>query len=216
MILWRLERPLLAVSSVPLGGGLGLRMWVVNVQVPADYARRDPERHLEDIGRAAGLSGQGVGMLTAASIDHMSGATDNGVEVHATVGIEHPTWAAADDGFLEGPPAGTINVVAFVPARLSDAAMVNAVVTLTEAKTQALLDEGISATGTASDAVCVLARADGESESFCGPRSLWGARLARATYRAVSAGCIGSTGRVSADGDEPGRAVRRRPGTTAR
>jgi len=215
MIVWRLECPLLGVSSAPLGGGLGLRSWVANVEVPADYARRDPDQHLEDISRAAGLSGQGVGMLTAAPIDDVRAATDTGVEVHATVGIEHPTWAAADDS-LESSPAGTINVVAFVPARLSDAAMVNAVVTLTEAKTQALFDAGISATGTASDAVCVLARADGESERFCGPRSLWGARLARATYRAVSAGCIGSTEGISALEEEPGRAGRRRPGTTAR
>ena len=87
-------------------------------------------------------------MLTAASIDDMREATDTGVDVHATVGIDHPTWAAVDDGlagdgaFAGDPAPGTINVVAFVPARLSDAAMVNAVVTLTEAKTQALLDAG--------------------------------------------------------------------------
>jgi len=186
-----------------------LRSWVVNVEVPADYARRDPEQHLEDIARAAGLSGRGAGMLTAASIDDMREATDTGVAVHATVGIDHPTWAAVDDGlagdgaFAGDPAPGTINVVAFVPARLSDAAMVNAVVTLTEAKTQALLDAGISATGTASDAVCILALDAGEKESFCGPRSLWGARLARATYRAVSAGCVVGTEAGSAVGDEP-------------
>jgi adenosylcobinamide hydrolase len=199
VVVWRLPRPLAAVSSAPLGGGLGLRSWVVNAQVGGDYSREDPDRHLEDLAAEAGLSGAGVGMLTAASVEEMSGAADGGARVWATVGTEHPTWAAAGDGFSGDGRPGTINVVAFVPARLSDAALVNSVVTVTEAKVQALFEAGVAGTGTASDAVCVLCERDGIPELFCGPRSHWGARLARATYGAVA----GSAN------------LRRREGTTA-
>lgn len=215
MIVWRLARPLLAVSSAPLGGGLGLRCWVVNAEVAADYARRDPDRHLEELSASAGLSGAGVGMLTAASIDELSSAAEDGLEVHATIGIKHPTWAAATGSFPENGRAGTINVVAFVPERLSEAALVNAVVTLTEAKSQALLDAGVSGTGTASDAVCVLAPPDGIAQRFCGPRSFWGARLARTAYRGISAGCAGTVAAEVSKGWDPGGPVRGRPGTTA-
>jgi adenosylcobinamide amidohydrolase len=85
---------------------------------------------------------------------------------------------------------GTINVIVSVPVPLSDAAYVNAVMTATEAKTQALLEAGIRATGTASDAVCIAAPTAGEQEDFAGPRSLWGARVARAVHAAVHAGAL--------------------------
>lgn len=73
---------------------------------------------------------------------------------------------------------------------LSEAAYVNAVITATEAKTQALPDAGFRASGTASDAICVAAPAAGEPEDFAGPRSLWGARVARAVHSAVHAGAV--------------------------
>jgi adenosylcobinamide amidohydrolase len=61
---------------------------------------------------------------------------------------------------------------------------------VTEAKTQAVLDAGFAATGTATDAVCVAAPAAAEAaaENFAGPRSVWGARIARAVYAAVLEG----------------------------
>ena len=73
-----------------------------------------------------------------------------------------------------GPP-GTVNVVAFLPVRHSDAALANVLCTITEAKVQALLDGGISGTGTASDAVTVLCPASGPAQPFGGPRSEFGA-----------------------------------------
>jgi adenosylcobinamide amidohydrolase len=133
-----------------------------------------------------GLTGQGVGMLTAADVrrDGRRGA-DEGVEVLATVGLGHPVRAAVPAGEEELAPAGTINLVAWVPVRLSDAALVNAVATATEAKAQALSDLGLEATGTATDAVCIACPPSGVPEPFGGPRSPWGARLARAVHAAV-------------------------------
>jgi adenosylcobinamide hydrolase len=191
LLVWRFPEPRLVVSSAPLGGGLGRRHWVVNAQVPHSYARRDPEAHLTELASGRGLRGAGVGMLTAVDLRETTTAQDGGARVHVSVGVTLPTWAAAPDEPIgqEARAPGTINIVAVVPDRLSPAAMVNAVATVTEAKAQALWDAGIPATGTASDAVCVVCLEDGSPHLFGGPRSTWGARLARAVHQAVLAGC---------------------------
>ncbi len=80
---------------------------------------------------------------------------------------------------------GTVNIVAWVPERLGAGALVNAVATVTEAKAQAIRDLGLAATGTATDAVCLLCPPDGVEAAYGGPRSRWGEPLARAAYRAV-------------------------------
>lgn len=189
VLVWRLPGPMLAVASSPLGGGMGLRSWVINVQVPHSYGRFDIEDHLQEVAAELGLKGAGVGFLTAATVRRWTSDTDDAVRVDSTVGIGVPTWAAADDE--EAPLVGTINVVARLPRRLSDAALVNAVVTVTEAKTQALLHEEVPGTGTASDAVCILCPSEGRPDPFGGPRSALGAPLARATHRAVLDGTRG-------------------------
>lgn len=188
VLVWRSAAPMRMVASSPHGGGIGVRRWVVNAQVPAGYGRRDPDHHLARLGVSLGLPGRGVGMLTAADVRAMSAATDGGVEVAATVGLGHPTWAAAPD--VAGPVSlvGTVNLVIVLPERMSDAALVNAVATATEAKAQALWDSGVAGTGTATDAVCIACPDDGPPHAFGGPRSLWGARLARAVHAAVLGG----------------------------
>ncbi|HLT68858.1 MAG TPA: adenosylcobinamide amidohydrolase, partial [Acidimicrobiales bacterium] len=112
---------------------------------------------------------------------------DGGAWCAATVGLSHPTWAAAPDGEWTPWRPGTVNLVCAVPAPLSDAALVNAVATATEAKAQALLEAAVPGTGTASDAVVVCCPPGG-TEPFGGPRSPWGARLARAVHAAVAEG----------------------------
>ncbi len=180
-----------AVSSSIVGGGIGSISWVVNMTVDAAYGRLDPADHLLEIARRLGLTERGVGLMTAVDVRTCNSASQDGASAWATVGVRRPVWAA---GFARGAPGsvrpgpGTINLVAGVPVRLSDAALVNAVATITEAKVQALLDGGVHGTGTATDAVCVVCREDGLEEQFAGPRSIWGARLAQVAYDAVSAG----------------------------
>jgi adenosylcobinamide amidohydrolase len=196
------------ISSAMLGGGIGPAGWVLNAQVPGGYSRLDPVRHLRELAASYGLRGRGVGMLTAASVDRTTRRADEGVTASATVGLRVPTWAAVPAGTTDPELApirlpesesparrpGTINIVVEVPAPLSDAALVNAVMTATEAKTQALLAASYPCTGTASDAVCVAAPIpETAEEPFAGPRSLWGGRIARAVYAAVLAGALDYT-----------------------
>lgn len=194
LLVWRAGPGWRMLSSGVLGGGLGERRWVLNAQVRPGYDRMDPDRHLAELARVEGLNGPGVGLMTAALVDDCAHAEDDGVQVAVTAGIGVPTWASAAAGLSEsrgGHFPGTINIVAAVPAAMSDAAMVNLVATATEAKVQALLDAGYDCSGTPSDAVCVAARVPrttDEVEPFGGPRSAWGAPLARAVYRAVREG----------------------------
>ncbi|MFI7442350.1 adenosylcobinamide amidohydrolase [Nonomuraea indica] len=192
-LLWEFGPGWRMISSAILGGGIGPRAWVLNAQVVAGYARMDPADHLASLAPA----GPGVGMMTAAEVGRHVTAEDHGARAVATVGLRVPTWAAAPEGaadpelhpMLSAPPRpGTINIVAALPVAMTDAALVNAVMTVTEAKTQALMEVGYPGTGTASDAVCVAVRADGPQEPFAGPRSTWGARLARAVHAAVRRG----------------------------
>ncbi|RJL34065.1 adenosylcobinamide amidohydrolase [Bailinhaonella thermotolerans] len=195
------------ISSALVGGGIGNARWVLNAQVAAAYSRMDPAGHVRELAGAHGLRGPGVGMLTAASVARVTRAEDEGAEVFATVGLRVMTWAAAPPGrpdpeLARGaqvdealvprvPPPyvpGTVNILVSVPVALGDAALVNAVATATEAKTQALLETGFAGTGTATDCVCVAAMPYGPAEPFAGPRSLWGARIARAVHAAVGAG----------------------------
>jgi adenosylcobinamide hydrolase len=215
VLLWQFAEPRLCISSGPLGGGIGARDWVVNATIPLDYDRTDPDRHLTEIGTALKLIGTGCGLLTAVDVTRHHLAADSGVHAAATVGLSSPAWAAAPDRHfrrelpsgvrttafadyktVEYRPltdgdeyqAGTINIVVAVPARLSQAALVNAVATATEAKVQALYETGVRATGTASDAIVVHCPTDGNPETYGGPRSAFGARIARAVRAAVLAG----------------------------
>ena len=183
------------ISSGVAGGGIGPREWVLNAQVPASYSRMDPAVHLAELAAGLGLEGEGVGLLTAARVTDIVHGEDEGVSAAATVGLRVPAWAAVPSGAADGElgPAwrpGTINIIVSVPVPLRDAAYVNAVMTATEAKSQAVLEAGFHATGTASDAICVAAPEAGEPEDFAGPRSLWGARIARAVHSAVHAGAV--------------------------
>jgi adenosylcobinamide hydrolase len=187
MALWRFRSPLLALSSAPYGGGWGERHWILAAQVAGGYHRTDPANHLAGLARDLGLDRPGIGMLTAVDVRRVTASREDGVAAAATVGVTHPSWAAAaDDGTTAATGAlGTVNIVAVLGRRLSGAALVNAVITVTEAKSQALWEAGVAGTGTPSDAVAVLCPPSGPAEAFGGPRSRYGSRLARAVHRAV-------------------------------
>jgi adenosylcobinamide hydrolase len=189
VLVWRFPTAVASISTAILGGGVGPRSWIVNVEVPRSYDRVDVADHLAQVAAEAGCAGAGVGLVTAASVSGFTIGYDGEVEVVATVGLAQPTWAAGPDDSWSPWRPGTVNIVAWIPVALTGAALVNAVVTVTEAKTQALVEAGVPGTGTASDAVCVCCPAVAEAgELFAGPRSRWGARLARATHAAVSKG----------------------------
>ncbi len=185
---WVFDAPRASLSSAPVGGGTASIDWLLNIGVPADYGRTDLGDHARDIARRLGLVGTGAAMLTAVDVHRLVRADDADVVVDATVGVTKPTWAADADDAHGTWSAGTINIVVQLPVGLSSAAAVNAVITATEAKTQALVEAGVPGTGTASDAVTVVWPPMLPAEPFAGPRSPWGARIGRAVHAAIRNG----------------------------
>ena len=82
--------------------------------------------------------------------------------------------------------AGTINTVLLIDAALTPAAMVNAVITATEAKTMTLDEwavrtlDGLPASGTTTDSVVIACTGRGEMLGYAGPATPVGWLLARA------------------------------------
>ncbi|GAA0597258.1 hypothetical protein GCM10010174_10830 [Kutzneria viridogrisea] len=191
VLAWQADRPWLAISSAAHGGGIGERDWVLNATVCTGYDRDDPDRHVAELAAAVGLTGTGTGLLTAVDVRHVVAVSDSGVHAAVTTGVgAHPTWAATPEAAPDRVHAGTINTVCWCPVRLSEGALVNAVATVTEAKTQALVEAGVPGTGTCTDAVVLLCPTSGPAEQYGGPRSRVGSALARAVHRAVAAGLL--------------------------
>ncbi len=203
LLIWRLLDGTRSLSSAAVGGGGSTPSWIVNIGVDRHYGRTDLDRHVAEIAAEHRLVGPGVGLLTAADVDRFGRGRCDGVVAHATVGISKPVWAADRGGGwnssgsrsgadvcepIDDDHPGTINTVVQLPVALASGAAVNAVITATEAKTQAMIEADIPGTGTASDAVVVSWPERGDSATFAGPRSRWGARVALATHEAVAAG----------------------------
>ena len=105
------------------------------------------------------------------------------------------------------PVPGTINVILLVDGALTPAAMVNAVITATEAKTMTLADwdvktpEGDDASGTSTDTVVVACTGRGEALSYAGPATQVGWLAARAVRAAMTRIC---EEKVARDGGRDG------------
>ena len=190
VLVWSCDDETQAISSAAVGGGRSTPTWVVNIGVAGNYSRTDLDVHAAEVAQALDLVGEGIALFTSAQLKFCRSANVDGVTVNCTAGIGKPTFAASSDLSASEWNPGTINIVATVPRPLTEAAAVNAVMTLTEAKSQALNELGVPGTGTASDAAVVLWPSVGETESFCGPRSFLGSRLANATFEAVHASAV--------------------------
>lgn len=198
------------IGTGVLGGGIGPRRWWVNAMVDKEYHHPDPRAHVADIAADLGLSGPGMGMLTAAEVGAWRYAKECGVHVATTVGLGWPVYAAADEPAVAVAVPGTINTLVEVPVPMTDAALVNLLVTATEAKVQALAGCGVPGTGTSSDSLAVAcpvgapARRTGAGPApadvvdpsvdvngdqlYGGPRSTWGSVVARVVAAATVAG----------------------------
>ncbi len=176
---------MMSMSSAAVGGGFTEIGWAFNIGVSSDYGRTDLSDHAGEVAAELGLTGAGMALFTAAAVDEVCRSECGGVVVDATVGVTHPTWAADPTAVGREWTPGTINLVAQLPVGLEPGAAVNAVVTATEAKSQALMACGIAGTGTASDAVGIVWPIGAETERFAGPRSEWGSKIAKAIYQVV-------------------------------
>lgn len=183
------------MSSAVLNGGLVYADHIVNLKVPKYLtAPSSPQRTLTQYCEDANWHGSSVGMMTAASMDsfRMAKQSAQGVDIIilVTAGLSNPRRVGdhAEHRIMvaESEEIGTINIIMITSAILTGAAMVEALLIVTEAKTAALQDAGIKspvsdkiATGTGTDSVAVVSGHGPAEVNYCGKHVLFGEILGR-------------------------------------
>ena len=188
--------PLAAVSSAVVGGGLGAARAIVNLHVPKHVALPGLEARLAEFAARRGVPSPWIGLLTSAVTETAERAevAEHGLSALAvvTVGLSNRIAAGVAPAAVWMP--STINAIVVVDAAPEPAALVNAVMTVTEVKTALLAAAGVRcgdgtlASGTSTDAVVVAATGRGRPCRFGGPVSELGAVIARAAREALAAG----------------------------
>src|SRR5688500_1650631 len=57
VLVWRSPKPFLVCSSASFGGGMALRSWIANLEVPKDYDRTDLGAHADELKAELQLAG---------------------------------------------------------------------------------------------------------------------------------------------------------------
>lgn len=190
-------RPLAIVSSAVVGGGFAHARSIVNLHIAKNLVPEDLEGAVAALARRRRLAAPWVGLLTSAWTEKAAVASEAGHGLSAlvvvTVGLGNPAAAGWTAAAVASAPS-TINTIVVADANPSAAALVNAVMTVTEVKTAVLGEAGIRcpdgrpATGTSTDAVVVAATGRGRACRYGGPISDLGWVVARAARSALEDG----------------------------
>lgn len=204
----RSERLLFVLSSAVVGGGFYRARDIVNMHVDDTPHGTSPEDELAAYAARLGIDAPFVGVMTAAKTKYAQVAADSRdgltVAVVVSAGLSNTTSAGVSDPVVDvsgtGSP-GTINTIVLVDGQLTPAALVNVVITVTEAKTMVLSEwqvrtaDGEAASGTSTDSVVVAATGRGPALSYAGPATTVGWLAARTTRQAIEQICAAKLAR---------------------
>ncbi|MFD2611059.1 adenosylcobinamide amidohydrolase [Paenibacillus gansuensis] len=200
-IVFRAGKPADVLSSAVYGGGWRKADHLVNWKVPLSFDCTDPVAMMQRQLNVWGYPEQSTsGLQTAAHLTHASVAEEQGdgykLLVCSTAGTSNAARAGQPRTTFAAYRAGTINIVVIMEGRMAASAMVNAVITISEAKAAALQDAGIvdtenglSATGTTTDAVALAVTQTGPEElehRYAGAATAIGNAIGRLVYLTVS------------------------------
>lgn len=187
--------PLMAISSGVVGGGIGQTQAIINMHVHKNYNCASPADDLHALAQRRGISEPFQGFMTAVYLNKTQSVTlrEGNLTVTAliTAGVSNATAAG-----LSAPAAltpGTINIILLIDANLTPAALVNAVITVSEAKTASLMarnirtQDNLPATGTSTDAVCIACTGRGPVSDYAGPATIVGWLMACAVRQCIDA-----------------------------
>ncbi len=191
VLILRRAQPWEVLSSAVVGGGWTRARVILNRHVSKDYHHPYPDADLRAFAQARGIEEPFVGLMTAVYLHQtrvinvqdrdlrltlvMTAGFSNATSAGLTPHWHHPSFTP-----------GTINLIFLIDGHLSPAAMVNAVITATEAKTDTLRGWGLRtrqghlATGTSTDSVVIACTGRGASLPYAGPVTVIGNMMARA------------------------------------
>lgn len=190
-----------SISSAVYGGGTGRLKRAVNQYVTRDYECSNPVRDMENKLQEWGYPLEGcAGLMTAVPLEHAAVAEEDtgsaGIMCCVTAAAGNAARAGSQRSVLAAYRPGTINIMLGIDGWLSPSAMVNAVMTATEAKAAALADLGITdsengliATGTTTDAIVLAvsgSRRYAAEHVYAGTATDLGGAIGRLVHSAVT------------------------------
>ncbi len=181
-----------AVSSTVLGGGFRELTHTVFHRVGEDFNDPNPRRYatrlVEDLGLPLDTTAVFLTAVDVVNEYRVARDEDVGVEVVATIGFKPTTCI----GEAQGRAPSTINILVFTSKSLSVNALVDLVMTVSSAKTLALVDLALScktdpgrAYATATDAVVVASPIGLGEEEYGGPATSIGSVTAKLVYNLI-------------------------------
>jgi iron complex transport system ATP-binding protein len=195
LLLLRSHSRLRVLSSAVVGGGDVSTQVILSRHVDKSYRHPRPAQDLQMFARQRGITDPFVGLMTAVFLHKVitRNAQQDAMQLSIilTAGFGNATAAGLSPS--ASPQPGTINIIALLDANLSPAARVNAIITITEAKTALLqhwnlrTPENFPATGTSTDAVVLACTGRGPRQSFAGPATAVGYLIGRTVRQALEA-----------------------------
>ena len=207
ILVWS-KTPLKILSSAVLNGGLQDANGIMIVHVPedcgseiADPVHSNPEDFLRKEASKLNLpQDKVVGLMTAADLQNAELTSqkyeDTTLSALVTAGISCPATAgdeiASKYGSFRFKEFGTINIIVLIDGNLTESCMVNAVSTVTEAKTVALREldirsrfSGDLASGTVTDSVAVAHTKLGSPIKYAGTATMIGELVGKSVKELV-------------------------------
>ncbi len=170
-----------AVSS-GVDGGMGFVSSLFNHTVARGFEDKVPSGYIEEVAAALNIHGPYYALLTAVDMECLSVRSEGDITAFITAGLDD----LENCGTIR---LGTINIILVAGARLSGGAMVNSIITATEAKTAVLHDMGYGVSGTLTDAVIAAYEVDDSRQSECieyaGPGTLVGKQIIKLVKEGV-------------------------------
>jgi iron complex transport system ATP-binding protein len=190
-------RPLRVISNGVIGEGLDWAQHFCNFHVSQDYVCSNPQADLRRWLEHANIPPEkAVGMMTAIDLKDAALVTgqreDISFFVVATAGVGHAVDIVHHSSVADRRQVGTINTMVFIDAHLTDGALVNAVMSATEAKAKTLADLCIYdretetlATGTPTDSLLIAATQRGTPTPYAGSKTAIGRGIGQFVSQAI-------------------------------
>lgn len=187
--------PLRVLGCADVGDDLALTRNIVAMPAGAAPAAQDSEERLHGWALQAGIQEPFVGVLTTAGVDSCVQVTETTPKWRLTVLVFADLAGLCSAG--ETPPdaedaSGGIDIIILTDASLTMGAMVSAMITATEAKVRALVENrlatsgGHAATGGSADSVVVACLSRGERIRQAGPATQFGYLVGKAVHEGLT------------------------------
>lgn len=177
-------------ASTGIKGGVKRVFTIFNHTVPDTFDHAEPQKYLDLLVARYGFGPEYFGLLTAVEMNALCVLQYDFITVFVTAGVRNPN--------PDGP--GTINIIVHSREGFSPGAMLEAIITATEAKAHALISRGHTFTGTSTDAVVVAYEGEEQVHTYAGTLTEAGSRIYEAVRFGVTESLKRHEGEVSTTG----------------